>query len=125
MMAEQSISCWLFEHYYSALMRTLPMNNLFISKLCKHDLLPQNIKCTIKCMHRRLDRATYFLDNAIKPELDDQKILKLLAAMKESGYDNVKEFAYELQLHLFLNDTGSLQTTTIQSKKICIIIAAY
>ena len=58
-------------------------------------------------MTKSIEKVSYFIDNLIKPGLDNKKIFKLLTAMKNSDDENVKDLAYELQVKLLLKNLSS------------------
>ena len=106
----------LFEHYYPALVRHLPMNDPhFIQKLARYKLINKEV---IEALENSTEKSSYFLERAIKPELRD-KLLKLLSVMKESSCHDVVDLAYKLQLHLILlqKSTGNIQE--LESKLLC------
>ena len=87
----------LFEQYYENLVYCLPLNDTdFIEDLSKHDLLPENIKIQLEKQSKHKERASYFLDNVIKPGLidgDNTCFVSLLTVMKNSQYDSLKDIA--------------------------------
>ena len=111
-MAEKFVSK-VFTSYYSSLMQVLPMSDLnFIETLCRCKLLTENVKLDLQTMTKSTEKASYFLDNSIKPGLDDKKFLKLLTAMKNSDHETVKDLAYELQVKLLLENLSSKDLIT-------------
>ena len=111
---DQLVTCF-FESYYSDLVRFLYMDDAnFILTLQKHELLNDDIQDALHSMSKTLEKASYFLENVMKPEINYEKFQKLLSAMKKSSHDNVIDFAYRLQLQLILlrnNITGNVQST--------------
>ena len=87
----------LFEQHYQNLVCSLPLKDTdFIEDLSKHDLLPENIKIQLEKQSKHKERASYFLDNVIKPGLivgDNTCFVSLLTVMKNSHYDSVKDIA--------------------------------
>ena len=103
----------LFTSYYSNLMQVLPMSNAnFIETLCRCELLTENLKLDLQTMNKSTERASCFLDDSIKPGLDDKKFLKLLTAMKNSDHEFIKDLAYELQVKLLLKNLSSKHLIT-------------
>ena len=91
----------VFEHYYQAMIYSLPMKDAsFLDVLNKNDLLPAHIKSALESLDKSIERASYFLDNVIKPELCDSAhacFSKLLTVMIEWGYDNMEDLANKLK----------------------------
>ena len=92
----------IFQTYYEDLVQSLPMSDsIFIAKLFKNGLLPNNCKGELKCLSTSADKAARFLDNVIEPAIKvdndsgetNAQFILLLSVMKESGYDNVKMLA--------------------------------
>ena len=109
----------LFESYYSDLLRFLYMNDdNFILTLQKHELLNDDVQDALHSMSTTSEKASYFLENVMKPGINYEKFQKLLSAMK-SSHDNVIDFAYRLQLQLiFLRNNN---TSNVQSKYLCMV----
>ena len=91
-----------FQTYYEDLVQSLPMSDsIFIAKLFKNGLLPNNCKAELKSLSTSADKAARFLDDVIEPALkvDNEsgernvQFILLLSVMKQSGYDNVKQLA--------------------------------
>ena len=95
----------LFHHCYQNLVHSLPMENeTFITELKKHGLLSEDIS-TKMVSKTSVERASYFLDNVIKPDLCNNHVLsfnKLLKIMKESELENVKELTITIKSELIL-----------------------
>ena len=80
-------------------------NKVFLAELRKHGLLPEDINTKIGSLTKSLERASYFLDSVIKPELCNNNVLnlhKLLNIMKESELGNVKELTFIIKSKLIL-----------------------
>ena len=88
----------LFDHYYQALIFSLPMkDNHFTEQLFRH---VQDIKQKLEDIPERKDRTSYFLDNVIKAGLavgDKTCFVNLLTVMNNSKYDNVKDLAKQIE----------------------------
>ena len=88
----------LFDHYYQALIFSLPMkDNHFTEELFRH---VQDIKQKLEDIPERKDRTSYFLDNVIKAGLavgDKTCFVNLLTVMNKSKYDNVKDLAKQIE----------------------------
>ena len=91
-----------FQTYYEDLVQSLPMSDsIFIAKLFKNGLLPNNCKAELKSLSTSADKAARFLDDVIEPALKvdnesgerNAQFILLLSVMKQSGYDNVKQLA--------------------------------
>ena len=116
LMANQSLT-QLFEHYHGELIRSLSMNNSeFIAMLCKHELLSEENLKIIQSHTSLSEKVSYFLDQVMRPHLDDKIFQKLLSAMKEYGDGEVEDFVYEFQLALLLNHYDIAQDS--QSKNV-------
>ena len=91
----------LFEHYYQALIFSLPMkDDKFMEELFKHGLFLEDVKHKLEKLSERKSRASYFLDNVIKAGLAvDNKMcfVNLLTLMNNSKYDNVKDLAKQIE----------------------------
>ena len=91
----------LFEQYYKTLIYLLPMKDAtFIDELLENDLLTGDLKIKLESLAVHNQRASYFLDYVIKPELavgNSRCFVDLLTIMKSSKHDNVKELAKEIE----------------------------
>ena len=87
----------IFQYHYLELIRSLPMNDdIFLGKLYMNKLLPHNCKAIIESLHTPVERAAKFLDNIIKPSVENNVITRfnvLLTVMMESDDDAIKELA--------------------------------
>ena len=87
----------VFVRYYLKLIRILPMNDdTFMRELFHHGLLPGDIMDKLKKQLTAANKATYFLDNVIKPSVTadiDISFDKLLDVMECSAYLGMKELA--------------------------------
>ena len=94
----------VFKVYYPKLVRLLPMNDeCFMSDLYGNSLLPGDLKADIESLPTSTKRATKFLDNAIKPSIennDSRKLHILLKLMKENDDINIKELADKIRISL-------------------------
>ena len=72
-------------------------------------------------MTKSKERASHFLDCSIKPGLDDEKIFKLLNAMKASDNETVKDLSYELQVKLLLKNLSGKHLIAYE----CIIVSVH
>ena len=94
----------LFEHYYTALVYSLPIKDTdFINEMFKHDLLPGNLKIKLNSLTVQNERSSYFLDNVVKPGLavgNRECFVNLLTVMKCNQHDNVKNLAREMEKEL-------------------------
>ena len=90
----------LFEHYYQALIVSLPMKDNFMEELFKHGLLPKDVIHKLEKLSERKNRASYFLDNVIKAGLivgNKTCFVNLLTLMNNSKYDNVRDLAKQIE----------------------------
>ena len=94
----------LFEHYYTALVYSLPMKDAtFMDELPKHGLLPEDIKTKLELLTEHNQRASCFLDSVMKPVLvagNSGCFVSLLAVMKSYKHDNVKELGIKIEKEL-------------------------
>jgi len=82
------------------LLEVMPMGDaIFISRLFAADLLPGNLKAEIKSLPTSADKADYFLDHMIFPNLnnDNTNLRKLLTVMEKSNNVAVKNVATEVK----------------------------
>ena len=86
---------------YSEKLLYLPMNdNTFIAKLNTQNLLPGDTESKIEGKSTPIDKASYFLNNIIKPSIDLDNgdcFNKLLSVMEQCGYDYIKQLASEIR----------------------------
>ena len=91
----------LFEHYYTELVYSLPMQDAkFLDDLCSHGLISEQFKDELKFLTQCNERASHFLDHKIKPGLatgDITNLLTLFAVMKNCDHDDVKDFAEKIE----------------------------
>ena len=91
----------LFEHYYTALVYSLPMQDAkFLDDLCSHGLISEQFKDELKSLTQCNERASHFLDRKIKSGLatgDITNLLTLFAVMKNCNRDNVKDLAEKIK----------------------------
>ena len=97
----------LFEHYYSALVYSLPIKDTdFMDELLKHDLLPGDLKIKLDSLTVHNERSSYFLDTVVKPGLavgNRRCFVSLLAVMKCNKHDNIKHLATEMEKELAID----------------------
>ena len=94
----------LFVRYNQGLISCLPMKDAaFLDVLKTKNLLPDNIRSFLEQLSEAVERSSYFLENIIKAGFDNGNgscFTNLLAAMKESNYDRVKDLAVQIQSKL-------------------------
>ena len=94
----------VFKVYYPKLVRLLPMNDeCFMSELYGNSLLPGDLKADIESLPTSTKRASKFLDNVIKPSVennDSRKLHILLKLMKENDDISIKELADKIRISL-------------------------
>ena len=94
----------VFQDHYVELMRLLPMSDdIFLGKLYTNNLLPNNIKAVIESLPTSVERASKFLDNVIKPSVENNVITRfnvLLTVMMNSDDDPIMELAERINLRL-------------------------
>ena len=90
-----------YEKYAEELVNVLPMeDSLFVTKLCKHKLLPGNTNSKIESLSTAADKSSYFLNRVVKKALDvndTYSFRKLLSIMKRCGYHHVENLARKVQ----------------------------
>ena len=71
----------------------------FMSALFSANLLPGNLKAEVKSLPTSADKADYFLDRAIFPNIDNDKtnLEKLLNVLEKSNNAAVKNVAAEIR----------------------------
>ena len=115
----------LFEKHYQAFVATLPMKSVsFLAQLEEHSLLPTDIMDMLDSMKTSAERASYFLDTMIKPEISDSSnegFNMLLRVMRKSNYDHVKDLAFKIKPVLF--ETSQLDSVFMNSK--CMICCVH
>ena len=108
----------LFEKHYQAFVATLPMKSVsFLAQLEEHSLLPTDIMDMLDSMKTSAERASYFLDTMIKPEISDSSnegFNMLLRVMRKSNYDHVKDLSFRIKPDLF--KTSQLDSVFMNSK---------
>ena len=91
----------LFEQYNQGLIFSLPMKDIaFLEALKRRNVLSDNVRNSLEQFSNASEKSSYFLEKVIKEGFDggdDSCFTNLLAAMKESSYDNVKDLALEIQ----------------------------
>ena len=91
----------LLEHYYTALVYSLPMQDAkFLDDLCSHGLISEQFKDELKSLTQCNERASCFLDRKIKPGLatgDTTNLLTLFAVMKNCDHDDIKDLAEKIK----------------------------
>ena len=95
----------IYNEYYAKLIKKLPMKDaIFLGKLYTADLFSGNQKEKMESETTSPERATYFLDNAIKPALEDdddiEPFLKLLEVMEKFDNNLLKKLAAEIRMKL-------------------------
>jgi len=115
----------VFEHYYHAIVSTLPMKNYgFMKNLEANNLLPSHIKDSLETLITITEKAAYFLDNTIKAELSyniHTCFDKLLTVMMESDCDDMKDLATRIKSELPYADDSKQFTYTGMSRSMCVV----
>ena len=87
----------VFKEFYSKLVKILPMNDaLFIAELYSRGLLPDDAKEHVQSLPTTANKAMYFLDHVIKPNVTigvGSSFDQLLNVMEDSQDQCVKELA--------------------------------
>ena len=86
-----------FKKYFDQFVKCLPMDDThFIAALSKHNLLPSNINNRIEALPTTADKASYLLNNVVKPALDindTSSFDSLLSIMECCDFDYVVKLA--------------------------------
>ena len=87
----------LLNYYYHILASSLPMDDSsFIAELSNHNLLPGNVTALLESLSTSKEKASYFLNNIIKAQLEDNDntyFCKLLAVIAKTGRSNLTNLA--------------------------------
>ena len=117
----------LFEHYYTALVYSLPIKDTdFLDELLQHDLLPEDLKIELESLTVHYERSSYFLGNVIKPQLavgDHVGFVNLLTIMKNCQHDNAKDLAKRIdeEFALYIKREGKIVIIIhIQKRDLCV-----
>ena len=93
----------IYNDFNDNLVQKLPMDDAcFLAALTKENLFPGDLKDKVKSQSTTKDKASYFLDNAIKPcsgdgdDVDIEPFLKLLKVMKKFNSDALKKLATKI-----------------------------
>ena len=90
-----------YYNYVEKLVKCLPMNDAsFVTKLSQQGLLPGDTQNEISTLSTPVKKATYFLDNVIKPalEIDDSSNFEdLLSVMENCDYNHVKKLSRNIK----------------------------
>ena len=100
----------VLKKYAEKLIRCLPMSDVhFIAMLSNHELLPGNTNNQIKALPTSTDKASYILDNVIRPALDiddTSSFDNLLSVIEHCGYAYVETLAHEIKSETINTGTG-------------------
>ena len=104
----------LFEFYNQGLLACLPMKDVtFLDVLKRKNLLPDEVRNSLKQMDKTIEKSSYFLEKIIKTGFDngdDSHFINLLAAMTESSNVNVKDLSIEIQNKLGMDSSQEYNT---------------
>ena len=94
----------VFKKYYGKLLSALPMDDvMFTGELFSHDLLPGNLKQKVQSKNTSAEKATYFLDNKIYPDITIGVFTSfdtLVRIIENWEDDSLKELAKEIRTTL-------------------------
>ena len=94
----------VYEKYYEKLLVALPMDDvMFTAKLFSHDLLPGDLKQQVQSKNTSAEKALYFLDNKINPDVTIGVLTSfdtLLKIIENWESDGLKELAKEIRTTL-------------------------
>ena len=100
----------VLQNFYTKLITVLPMEDAtFMAELFHHNLLPGNLKALVNSQATVADKATYFLDHKIKPDVsigDYTSFDKLLNVMKNWESDSLRKLAGEIKIKLDTTTSG-------------------
>ena len=106
----------VFETYYHGMISLLPMRDPhFILQLQSSNLLPAQVETALQSLRSSKEKASYFLDNVIKPELCDNvhnKLDQLLILMMDDSDDDIKQFAYKVKVEITPSRNNETQIGT-------------
>lgn len=92
----------VFKKFYPDLVQSLPMSDsIFIAALFSDDLLLGNLKAQVKSLPTSADKAMYFLDNVIEPNVkcdNDSSFKQLLGIMEKFHYN--EELTNQIRLDI-------------------------
>jgi len=97
---------------------------VFVANLYSNDLLPGNMKATIKSIPTASERTAELLDSVIKPTIDSNngtRLGVLLEVMKDSGDGNLQILADTILSSLRQGFTN-IKTATGMTCTVCILI---
>ena len=99
----------VFVKYYEKLVVALPMDDvMFTARLFSHGLLPGNLKQQVQSQTTSEEKATYFLDHKINPDVTISNFTSfdtLLEVMENWESDSLKELAKEIKTTLMEGTT--------------------
>ena len=78
-------------------------DDVFLGKLYTNDLLPLNLKAVIKALPTPVEKVSKFLDDVIKPSVENNIITRfnlLLTVMMDSNDGAIKELAERISFML-------------------------
>jgi len=90
----------IIDKYIPQLLKTLPMDDvIFIAELRSAGLLPGDLKAEIKSLKTSADKADYFLDCVILPNISvtQTNFHKFIKVMEECSYDAVSSLARDIK----------------------------
>ena len=94
----------VFKKYYEKLLVALPMDDvMFTAKLFSHDLLPGDLKHQVQSKNTSAEKAMYFLDYKINPDVTIGVFTSfdtLLKIIENWESDSLKELAKEIRTTL-------------------------
>jgi len=94
---DSSMKLQQFETFFETLVSSLPLEDgKFVAALNDHGLLPNDMKALMELMPTREAKTSYYLENLIKPELennDQTSYDKLVAVMSNSEYNGLQQLA--------------------------------
>ena len=106
----------VFQNHYSKLMRALPMNDeYFLAELYTNKLLPGDLKSEIESLPTAAKRASKFLDDVIKPSVEDDDSGKLRTVLSLMNDFNVKELTDKIII--LLDKIENIPNLTLPSNK--------
>lgn len=96
----------IFSDYYEKLLRLPMQDSIFVAKLTRQKLLPGDSKRSIEGQLTPTEKASYFLDNVIKPSIEigsADSFDALLSVMEQCEYDHIEKLAVEIKSKIYGN----------------------
>ena len=117
----------VYRDFYLQLLESLPMGDVLFLELLKHqNLLPGDLKQQVQARATRMEKAVWFLDNAIEHPLKTdnfEPLCRLLTVMTDELHlknDSLKQLAAEIEQEL--DEETSFVKGITKGKKVCMLV---